>query len=320
VGGLVRGFLGGWGGGEPGLLVFDELRGFFADVANGFESKFAREVVGCVFRRLLDVGGPAFGGVEEFGQSFADIAVTGAVVVEVVVEFVGDGGELLEEVVGVLLASGFARMSEEVLDGFGADVEEFDKDENAIVGVVGGCAELFDLAFGESAVVGLSVKGQSKSKEEKDEGDPAEHRFLVFHDFGEEFFVDLIELLEGGLEGVLVFAGSFVEILAEPVGGVVEEHLGVLEAFAVVGHIHVNQLGVVIDLLEGGTGLVDVAVEHLAAGDLGHGIDELCIEEALVARTSLLGALLQLGEGLGVEKIVRVAGGVRRHAEGKGQR
>ncbi len=28
---------GGWVGGEPGLLVFDELGGGFADVADGFE-------------------------------------------------------------------------------------------------------------------------------------------------------------------------------------------------------------------------------------------------------------------------------------------
>ena len=34
----MRGILlGGRVGGEPGLLVFDELGGFFADVADGFE-------------------------------------------------------------------------------------------------------------------------------------------------------------------------------------------------------------------------------------------------------------------------------------------
>ena len=34
-----------------------------------------------------------------------------AVVIQIVVEFVGDGGELVEEVVGVLFAAGFAGMS-----------------------------------------------------------------------------------------------------------------------------------------------------------------------------------------------------------------
>jgi hypothetical protein len=83
---------------------------------------------------------------------------------------------------------------------------------------------------------------------------------------------------------------------------VVKEHLGVLETLAVAGHVHVDELGVVIDLLQGLTGLVDVAVEHLLAGDLGHGVDELGIEEALIARTCLLGAQFELGESLGVGK------------------
>ena len=86
--------------------------------------------------------------------------MVGAVVVEVVVELVGDGGELLEEVVGVLFAAGLARMGVEVLDGLVAGVEELDEDEDAIVGEVGGVAELLDLTFGESGVVALGVEGQ----------------------------------------------------------------------------------------------------------------------------------------------------------------
>src|ERR1700749_4772276 len=45
--------------GEPCLLVFDELRRLFADVADGLEGQFAREIVRGVFGGLLDVGGPA---------------------------------------------------------------------------------------------------------------------------------------------------------------------------------------------------------------------------------------------------------------------
>jgi hypothetical protein len=35
----------------------------------------------------------------------------------------------------------------------------------------------------------------------------------VFEDFGEEFVVDLVELLESDLEGGLIFAGGLMEIL-----------------------------------------------------------------------------------------------------------
>jgi hypothetical protein len=143
---------------------------------------------------------------------------------------------------------------------------------------------------------------------------------LVFEDFGKEFFVHLIELLEGGLEGVLIFAGGFVEKFSETIGGAVHEHLGVLDAFAVAGEIHVDELRVVVDLLEGGAGLVDVTIKHLLAGDLGHGVDELCVEEALVARACLLGTKFELSEHLGAGEIVVVGGGVDRSAERKKQR
>jgi len=143
----------------------------------------------------------------------------------------------------------------------------------------------------------------------------------VFEDFGEEFGVNLIELLEGDLEGVLIFTGGFVQILRETIGGLVHEHLGVLDAFAVVGEIHVDQLRVVVDFLKGVTGLVDFAVEHLSSGNLGHGVDELGVEEALVAWAGLLGSEFELGEGLGVGKVVVHGGWVRERAgsESEGQ-
>ena len=80
----------------------------------------------------------------------------------------------------------------------------------------------------------------------------------MFEDFGEELFVDFIELFESAFENVLVFVGRFVKILSELVGGVVHQHLGVLDALAVGGEIDVDELGVVIDLFEGGVGLVDM--------------------------------------------------------------
>jgi hypothetical protein len=78
-------------------------------------------------------------------------------------------------------------------------------------------------------------------------------------------------------------------------------------------------LGVAVDLLEGGIGLVYITVEHLLAGDLGHGVDEFGVEEALVSGAGLLGAQLELGEGLGVGKNFVVAGGERGRAESEKQ-
>jgi hypothetical protein len=134
--------------------------------------------------------------------------------------------------------------------------------------------------------------------------------------------VNLIELFEGDLEGGLVFAGGSVKIFAEAIGGVVEEHLGVLEALAVAGEIHVDQLRVVVDLLKSVTGLVNVAVQHLLSSNLGHGVDELGVEEALVAGAGLLGSNFELGQGLGVGKIAVDRGGGRERAwsESEGQR
>ena len=85
--------------------------------------------------------------------------MAGAVVVEVVVELVGDGGELLKEVVGVLLATGAAGMGVEVVDLLDAEVEEFDEEEDALVGVVAGLADLLDLGVGEGGVARLGVEG-----------------------------------------------------------------------------------------------------------------------------------------------------------------
>jgi hypothetical protein len=143
----------------------------------------------------------------------------------------------------------------------------------------------------------------------------------LFEFFCEKFVVALVELLEGGLEGVLSFGGGFAQIFPETIGGLVHEHLGVLDAFAVIGEIHVDQLRVVVDFLKGVTGLVDFAVEHLSSGNLGHGVDELGVEEALVAGASLLGSEFELGEGLGVGKVVVHGGGVRERAgsESEGQ-
>ena len=45
----------------------------------------------------------------------------------------------------------------------------------------------------------------------------------------------------------------------QPEGGVAHQDLGVLQAFAVVGHVHVDLGGIFLDRVDGGGGLSDVA-------------------------------------------------------------
>src|ERR1019366_1094303 len=107
----------------------------------------AGDVVGLVVGWGFDGGGPALGGFENLGQGLAQVGVAWAVVVEVVGEFVGDGGELHEEIVGVLFAAGAAGFGVEVLNLLGAHVEEFHEEEDAVAGDQAGVADLFDLGF-----------------------------------------------------------------------------------------------------------------------------------------------------------------------------
>ena len=102
-------------------------------------------------------------------------------------------------------------------------------------------------------------------------------------DLGQEFVVDLVELLEGCLHCALVVAGDEVEELGEVIGGVVHELFGVFEALGVAGEVDVDEVGVLIDRLRVAAALFGVAGGDLLAGLLGHGVDELGVEEALFA-------------------------------------
>lgn len=197
-------------GGEPGLLVFDELGGFFPKIVDGFEGDFAGDAVGFVVGRGLQVGRPALGGIDQLGERFADVAMMNAVVLEIVIELIGDGGELLEEVVRVLFAPRAAGVGEEVLDGLVALVEKFDKDDDAVAGVIGGGSELVDLGVGEDVIFFLGVERRGEDEDgRQDEGErqreSTEHAGLVGEDLGEELVVNLIESFEGGLEGGTIF-------------------------------------------------------------------------------------------------------------------
>jgi len=102
--------------------------------------------------------------------------VSRTVVVEVVVEFVGDAGELFEEIVEVLLTTRFAWADGQGLDGFSADVEQLDEDEDTIVGDVGGVAQLFYLSIGHRIALALGVHRQREEHKEKREAEATEHR------------------------------------------------------------------------------------------------------------------------------------------------
>jgi len=158
----------GWGVGfEPGGLFGDEFGGGFAEVADGLEGELAGDGVGGVIGRGLEGGGPAVGGFEDLGEGLAEVGVAGAVVVEVVGELVGDGGELLEQVVGVLLAAGAAGLGVEVVDLLGAEVEELDEEEDAVGGVVAGVADLLDLFLAEGGIAGLGGERWGEGEERK---------------------------------------------------------------------------------------------------------------------------------------------------------
>ena len=116
---------------------------------------------------------------------------------------------------------------------------------------------------------------------------------------GQEFVIDLIQLLESVLQSDFVGAGYEVENLSEAEGGVVHYLLGVLESLGIVGEVDVDEVGVTVDLGEGVGGLFCVTVGDLSASLPGHGVDELGIEEALLAGIGLAGAQLKLGECVG---------------------
>ena len=149
---------------EPGGLFGGELGGAFAEVADGFQGELARDGVGVVVGDGLECRGPAIGGVEDLGESLAQVGVAGAVVVEVVGEFVDDGGELAEQIAGVFFAAGAAGLGVEVLDLLEAQVVEFDEEEDAIAGEVAGLADLVDFAVGEGGRGDLGAQGRGEAR------------------------------------------------------------------------------------------------------------------------------------------------------------
>ena len=115
------------------------------------------------------------------------------VIVKIVVELVGDGGELFEEVVKILFAAGPAWLRKEVLDGVHASVEELDEDKDAVGRNVRGIAELLDLGLGKCPACGSAGNASVMTKQSV-----ARPRSiaLVQEDLREQFVLYAIELLE----------------------------------------------------------------------------------------------------------------------------
>ena len=97
---------------EVGDLFRQQLFGGVVGVGHGGERELAGYVVAVVGRGGAQCALPALCGLCELWEGFAQIAVLRAVLVEVVIELIGDVGNLREEVVQVKLAAGVTRPGE----------------------------------------------------------------------------------------------------------------------------------------------------------------------------------------------------------------
>ena len=87
------------------------------------------------------------------------------------------------------------------------------------------------------------------------------------------------------------------------------------QLLGVVRKIHVDELGVVVDLFERRGGLLDVAIAELFAGELGHAVDELRVEEALLFGGLALAARSSscaMNSGAGIESSIAAPRGAAR--------
>ena len=110
-----------------------------------------------------------------------------------------------------------------------------------------------------------------------------------------------------------------MQCFGEADGGAIHEHLGILQALGVQCKVGLDDLGVIVDFFEGSICAVIVSVGDLLDGHDGHGMDELGVEIALVARIGLPGLNFHLGERLGVRDGVIRRCGVDRRGWGKEQ-
>ena len=102
-------------------------------------------------------------------------------------------------------------------------------------------------------------------------------------DLGEQLVVEVVELCGGFLYGGAVVSVDQVEQLAEAEGCIVQELLGVLQMIAIVSELELNEAGVLVDLPERRRGVFRVVGGELRGGLLGEAVDQLGVEEALIA-------------------------------------
>src|SRR6185312_6761970 len=135
-----------WMGCKPRFLRRDKLGSVVPKISDRFKSQLAGYVISGIVGRGLDVRRPAVCSLDKFRQRLADVTVPRGIVVEVVLQLVGDGGELLKEIVSILFAAGTAWMREQVMDGPGTFVKEFNEDHDAVARNIRRVAKLLYLS------------------------------------------------------------------------------------------------------------------------------------------------------------------------------
>jgi hypothetical protein len=122
--------------------------------------------------------------------------------------------------------------------------------------------------------------------------------FQLFFEDGEHGFAfGAVHLGESGFDDFAIVGTAVMEELSKAEGAVAEEDLGVFEALIVIGHAEVELVGEVLNLLKEVGGLIGVASRILLHAEFGHLVDELGVEEALLAGLSGWDTGLKGGDG-----------------------
>ncbi len=111
----------------------------------------------------------------------------------------------------------FAGMSEEILNGLAALVEELDEDDDAVGGDVGRVAELLDLFFGEGGVGFCAGRRGGRQSRARREDQCGTGHGLVAEDWVRISALHLIEVLERGVEDGTIIAGGDADQVSEAV-------------------------------------------------------------------------------------------------------
>jgi len=138
-------------------------------------------------------------------------------------------------------------------------------------------------------------------------------RFLVFsEDLHHGFALSLVDLGQGVLHQWAVFKAAVAQHFAEAERAVAEQDLDILEALVVVGDRDVDAVGSLLHLAEQVGGLFPVAGGVFLQAELGHLVNQLRVEKALVAGLGLAGLDRKRIDGLLIEGLVVEPRGERR--------